>query len=202
MAQERSQDSLGRSADIAYALRVSIVEVEPPLTALPCQCGDRVMDADGRASPHDHRSEALRWLVPALEAHRDRGAWLVDTEQPHNVLHANSVAAGRPPGPVVCRRMQLPGGLTLVLGPPTADVERLPYLSSRWRLTDRQRCVLVEVLRGSANKEIAVVMNVSVSMVEQHLRAIFRKAGVDQRGALISRFWSTPLPLGVAEQAG
>jgi DNA-binding CsgD family transcriptional regulator len=51
-------------------------------------------------------------------------------------------------------------------------------------LTGREREIATDVAEGLANKEIARRRGISVHTVENHLRAIFRKTGVDSRTKL------------------
>ncbi|MDB4960831.1 MAG: hthA [Myxococcales bacterium] len=56
----------------------------------------------------------------------------------------------------------------------------------RFKLTSRQREVLELVLRGEANTTIAAMLAISERAVEQHVSAMFDRAAVDSRSALIS----------------
>jgi DNA-binding NarL/FixJ family response regulator len=51
-------------------------------------------------------------------------------------------------------------------------------------LTRREREIAADVAEGLANKHIARRRGVSVHTVENHLRSIFRKTGVDSRTKL------------------
>jgi DNA-binding NarL/FixJ family response regulator len=51
-------------------------------------------------------------------------------------------------------------------------------------LTHREREIAADVAEGLANKHIARRRGVSVHTVENHLRSIFRKTGVDSRTKL------------------
>jgi DNA-binding CsgD family transcriptional regulator len=51
-------------------------------------------------------------------------------------------------------------------------------------LTHREREIATDVAEGLANKDIARRRGISVHTVENHLRAIFRKSGVDSRTKL------------------
>ena len=51
-------------------------------------------------------------------------------------------------------------------------------------LTSREREITADVAEGLANKHIARRRGVSVHTVENHLRSIFRKTGVDSRTKL------------------
>ncbi|MEP6865164.1 MAG: helix-turn-helix transcriptional regulator [Deltaproteobacteria bacterium] len=56
----------------------------------------------------------------------------------------------------------------------------------RWGLTPRQRQVLELVVRGTATPTIAAQLGVSARAIELHLTALFDRASVDNRSALIS----------------
>lgn len=58
----------------------------------------------------------------------------------------------------------------------------------RWALTARQADVLGLLLRGQANKAIAIHLGCAVRTVEQHVTAVLEKAGVDTRAALAAKF--------------
>jgi DNA-binding CsgD family transcriptional regulator len=56
----------------------------------------------------------------------------------------------------------------------------------RWGLTPKQAEVLELVVRGLSNRTIADAFRVSERVVEMHVSAIFDKAGVGSRAALLS----------------
>lgn len=58
--------------------------------------------------------------------------------------------------------------------------------------TSREREVIDVICRGFTNEQIAFHLNISVATVKTHLIHIFKKAGVETRGELISRMLSTP----------
>lgn len=62
-------------------------------------------------------------------------------------------------------------------------------VAADWNLSKRQSEVMARVIAGDTNKSIATRIEISVSMVEQHLAAIFRKAGVSSRHELIALHW-------------
>lgn len=53
------------------------------------------------------------------------------------------------------------------------------------RLTERQYCVLVELLRGVGNEEIARATNLSRRVVKFHVSNILRKLRIQQREELL-----------------
>jgi DNA-binding NarL/FixJ family response regulator len=77
--------------------------------------------------------------------------------------------------------------------PRNLDAERTRRLALAKGLigiTDRQSEVLDLVSRGRANKEIAVSLGIETGTVEIHVGALLRRAGVENRTALVAWFWS------------
>jgi DNA-binding NarL/FixJ family response regulator len=62
--------------------------------------------------------------------------------------------------------------------------------ATQWKLTSRQREILTCVVAGMANRTIAALHGVAVRTVEAHLTAIFEKARVESRAALIGRVFT------------
>jgi len=60
----------------------------------------------------------------------------------------------------------------------------------RWRLTPRERDVLVCLLDGDSGKEIALKVSLHEGSVERHTTSILRKAKCDSRARLIATFWT------------
>jgi DNA-binding NarL/FixJ family response regulator len=58
--------------------------------------------------------------------------------------------------------------------------------AARWRLTPRRSEVLEMVVRGMANATIAAELGISERAVEGHVSAIFDRAGVENRAALVA----------------
>jgi DNA-binding CsgD family transcriptional regulator len=56
-------------------------------------------------------------------------------------------------------------------------------------LTRRELDVVALAAQGRSNKEVACELGISEATVEVHMTHIFRKYGVDGRGALIAQFW-------------
>jgi DNA-binding CsgD family transcriptional regulator len=64
---------------------------------------------------------------------------------------------------------------------------RVVKAASSWGLTARQRDVLHGIVGGDANKTIASRLSCTEATVEAHATAIYRKARVDSRSALIEK---------------
>jgi DNA-binding CsgD family transcriptional regulator len=58
--------------------------------------------------------------------------------------------------------------------------------ATAWKLTARQKAVVENLAAGASNKEIAVALGCAVTTVEEHLTAIYRKAGVSGRYPLLA----------------
>jgi DNA-binding CsgD family transcriptional regulator len=67
--------------------------------------------------------------------------------------------------------------------------ERVERVAQAWRLTSRQRQILVELARGRSSKEIAATVGCAVHTAEIHVGAVLRRAGVTSRAALIAAVW-------------
>ena len=81
---------------------------------------------------------------------------------------------------------QTQGFLAIMRAPhPVVVRDPLRGASERWRLTARQTEVLRWLAHGLTNGLIAQTLGISERTVEFHLKAIFDKAGVDNRATLI-----------------
>jgi RNA polymerase sigma factor (sigma-70 family) len=74
---------------------------------------------------------------------------------------------------------------------PASDEERRVHeAAERWRLTPREREVLVLVIQGRTNKEIAGRLGCQEGTVEVHVSKALRKSGAGNRAGLAARVWS------------
>lgn len=71
-----------------------------------------------------------------------------------------------------------------------APADRIAKAARAWSLTARQTEVLRLATTGDPNKTIAKTLECAEVTVEFHMTALFRKAGVEKRAQLISRFWT------------
>jgi DNA-binding CsgD family transcriptional regulator len=62
-----------------------------------------------------------------------------------------------------------------------------------WRLTRKQAAVLERLVRGVANKVIALELGSAEGTIETHVTALLNKSGTDSRAELIARFWTMSL---------
>jgi DNA-binding CsgD family transcriptional regulator len=175
---------------ITAAIRASLVRsVEAPVVLDPVHQGPAVAVVQGgevvEATP-----AAQRWLEQLGATDRRHGPI-------PSVLAA--VAAAATNGHTVAQRARTANGTWLVVrsaplgghrgivtieeaGPP--DV--VAILSAALGLSAREIDVVVEVLRGSSTKEIGTALQLSTYTVQDHLKAVFRKAGVNSRRELIA----------------
>lgn len=63
----------------------------------------------------------------------------------------------------------------------------LAKVTQRWQLTRRQCQVLGQIVDGQANTTIAATAGTTERAVELHVTALFDRAGVDSRSALVAR---------------
>lgn len=65
-------------------------------------------------------------------------------------------------------------------------------LIKEWGITGREREIILMVLHGKSNADIAGELYISLATVKTHLHNIYRKIGVDSRFDLIARIWGQP----------
>jgi DNA-binding CsgD family transcriptional regulator len=68
-----------------------------------------------------------------------------------------------------------------------ARAGRAASAAARWRLTPRQGEILEHIANGLTNRTIAACLGVSERAVELHVSAIFDRAGVESRAALVAK---------------
>jgi LuxR family maltose regulon positive regulatory protein len=143
-----------RDADVAHEHPRSIVELDVLIALVEMHEG--------------HEDEALDWIQRAISSAAPSAIW----------------------GPLVAHEAALASLLerhSWELGAASpAAVEMLDALRTKFAppivmLTDRERAVLHYLPTLMSNQEIAAEMLISVNTVKTHLKAIYRKLGVDRR---------------------
>jgi DNA-binding NarL/FixJ family response regulator len=74
----------------------------------------------------------------------------------------------------------------IVVATEVAPLDRTASCAQIWKLTRREREVLVQVAAGLSNKQIASALRIAEVTAENHLTKIFRKACVATRTALLA----------------
>ena len=82
---------------------------------------------------------------------------------------------------------QEPGSIAIVISP----VRRATTVSlpDQWQLTERQRAIVEQLLRGSSTKEIARALFISVPTVETHLGHIYGRLDISGRHELLACYF-------------
>ncbi len=79
---------------------------------------------------------------------------------------------------------------TLLRNSDVASIELSPAIVRAYNLTERERDVVQQVIRGLSTNEIAELLCISANTVQDHLKAIFEKVGVRSRRELVSKVWA------------
>lgn len=82
------------------------------------------------------------------------------------------------------------GGATAVVVEPAPPVEVAPLVLRAYALTARETRVAQLVLQGHSTVEIAAALCISALTVQDHLKAIFAKTGVNNRRALVAQIFA------------
>jgi DNA-binding CsgD family transcriptional regulator len=80
----------------------------------------------------------------------------------------------------------------LMIPPPKKLEHRALESAARWSLTRREREVLLLVVSGNSNKDIAAKLACSPRTAEIHVSAILRKSETQSRTQLAAAFWGAP----------
>jgi len=70
---------------------------------------------------------------------------------------------------------------------PLQNEEPSAAFLSKHGITDREREIIVKVMQGKSNEEIAQELFISLATVKTHLHNIYRKIGIDSRYDLLAR---------------
>jgi DNA-binding NarL/FixJ family response regulator len=147
----------------------------------------------------DHRGDlesvttaALRWIeelgdpgsgqsLPMVVRAVAAQARHAGDDHPHAPVSARSRAATRSGRWLVVHAMRMHGaetGRIAVIIEPADPREAAPLIVAAYGLSDRERAVTQLVLQGAATGEIAQRLHISPLTVQDHLKQIFDKTGV------------------------
>jgi DNA-binding CsgD family transcriptional regulator len=82
------------------------------------------------------------------------------------------------------------GGATAVILEPAPPAEVAPLVLRAYDLTARETRVAQLVLQGRSTPEIAAELCISALTVQDHLKAVFEKTGVNNRRSLVARVFA------------
>ena len=157
---------------------------------------------DGNGALESVTEGALRWMGELIEDRPNRGVLPAVLEAvAARARHAGTME-GRPEQSarartytrsgrwLVVHGMRLQGGdedrIGLIIEPARA-YEIAPIILSANGLTERERHVAQQVITGTSTEGIARRLNISANTVQDHLKAIFEKAGVRSRRELVAK---------------
>jgi DNA-binding NarL/FixJ family response regulator len=189
------------SGAVAEGLRRATVLTDGPPAEATRPSGVAVLAADNSMVMADDAAE--RWLAELSASGPDAPLPRVVTTV---ATQARSIVARRAEAGVVARaRVRAPSGSWLVvrasaLGDdaeanvavilePARARELAPLLAQAYGLTSRERTVTRLVAFGLPTKVIASRLHLSSWTVQDHLKAIFEKVGVTNRGELVARLF-------------
>lgn len=72
-------------------------------------------------------------------------------------------------------------------GGPTSAGKAVMSLLEHYGITDREQMILVHLLEGRTNKEIAVALNVSENTIKDHIKKLMQKTKTCTRTGLLAR---------------
>lgn len=80
------------------------------------------------------------------------------------------------------------GDQAVYLEPESPDPEDLAFFHARFRLTDRERDILLQVLRGVSTKVIAAKLFISPETTKKHIQNLFKKTDTHSRFELYTLY--------------
>ena len=145
-----------------FASETGIVRMEPNGEVMMNESARKISLENSESFPPNHLAE---FGAPILETSKTR----------YRVQSASNQESGH-----------------ILLFEPLPHRETLLQRLLRWGFTDRQTEVVLKVIRGESNREIAMSLSVTEQTVKEHLRNIFDKVEVHRRSELISKILSAP----------
>lgn len=187
--EEFSEVDLEIGTMIAYhasiALQVQSWRNCPPLDVSP---GILVLDGLGQTIYQNEESErilrknSVNWF--AENANHSSSPRIIHTD--HGDFRARIFCLRKPSDPVTVSLIPEPRGKVVVLEPYPPKLA-LCRKMKELELSKRQSEIILEIMRGRTNKEIAIKLGVTLQTVKDHLYTIFQQLKVRNRSELIMR---------------
>ncbi|OAB40430.1 hypothetical protein PBAT_24335 [Paenibacillus antarcticus] len=128
--------------------------------------------------PRPIRAVSIRALNITSESSAIAKACIRMSEGPYLVIRAS-------------RLNSFDGHIQLIISfEPASPADMLPIIAEAYGLTDREQHIVDGVIRGLSTKEVATNLHISAYTVQDHLKSIFTKSGVNSRRELIWQFHS------------
>ena len=121
----------------------------------------------GRLQALEQGGDGLSDLIPRVRLHTASGHWLV--------LHASRLSAT---------------GQIAVIFEVARPTEIAPLIMQVYDLSKREGEIMQHVVRGLSTAEISEMLHISPDTVQDHLKALFEKAGVRSRRELVGNLFA------------
>lgn len=173
---------------IASGIRAGLVRAASD-EVHPTPDGPAVLVLDG-SGLLDATPAAAAWLERLVAGDRGHGVLPTVVQAVASAATAGRTVTSRARSGssawVVLRGAPLGPGRAVVTIEPAGPPEVTEIIGAAMGLTGRERDIVTGVLRGMSTKDIAASLAVSPYTVQDHLKAIFAKAGVNSRRELVA----------------
>jgi len=192
---------------IAHGFRRALIHTDPAALApaTPSTFGPGVVVYDAQGHPESISPAAEHWIaeiveqplpdppaeskaVQAVAAH----ARMLTTDQDPLHTEARSRVRTRSGSWLLLYGTPLSGGAdrrTAVIIQPATRHEVAPLVALAYGLTERERQITRLCVQGVPTKQMAKALHVSPYTIQDHLKAIFDKTGVNTRGELVGQIF-------------
>ncbi|OHD11571.1 MAG: hypothetical protein A2086_09190 [Spirochaetes bacterium GWD1_27_9] len=76
--------------------------------------------------------------------------------------------------------------LSLISGRESNRTKNIDLISQQWGITEREKEIIIFLIKGYSNKEISGKLFISINTVKTHIAKIYQKLGINQRIDLIN----------------
>lgn len=83
----------------------------------------------------------------------------------------------------------------------THDNINISMIVRQWNLNNRERDIILLLLKDRSNKEIAASLNLSINTIKGYTKVLMRKLAVSSRAGIVSRLLTTQYPTGLTSEA-